>query len=153
MLFARVAQLATVAVALFCGSQANASPTIYGAYYDETAENLSCTTTCEVHFSQLLPNKLLMVRKVMCYISSQGRPVQAAFLVGDGAGGHLSRHFILPLPASPTAPSDGYYRTTVDINPDWLIGQSRLPYVFVYAPAGQMSIDCTFRGDLVDPIQ
>jgi hypothetical protein len=152
MLFARVARLATVAVALLCGSQANAGPTIYGTYYDETAVNLSCTTNCNVNFSQLPSDKLIIVRKLNCLISSQGRPVQAQFFVSDGVT-TMARHFSIPLPAAPTPASNGYYYTTVDMNPEWLIGQARYPYVAVSTlPSGTLTVDCTLRGDLYLPI-
>ncbi|HEV2156318.1 hypothetical protein [Bradyrhizobium sp.] len=153
MLFARVAQLAAIGAALFCGSQANAGPTIYGTYYDETAANLSCTTNCTVNFSQLPSDKLLLVRKLNCFMSSQGRPVQAQFFVSDGTG-PMPRHFSIPLPASPAPASNGFYYTTVDMDPEWLIGPGRFPYVSVSAlPSGTLTVDCTLRGDLYLPIQ
>ncbi|MBR0689816.1 hypothetical protein JQ594_28160 [Bradyrhizobium manausense] len=145
--------------ALFIGPQTHAAPTIYGTYYDETASSVTAcqnTYVCRQFLSQLPSDKLLMVTKLICVFVTQARVTEAQLYVSttnDGSG-TLPRHLNLPLPAAPAPSTSGLYYTTVDMEPQWLLGQGRYPYVvIVTSGSGSMAIDCTIRGELVTPIQ
>ncbi|MGW1418597.1 hypothetical protein ACWAT4_00585 [Bradyrhizobium manausense] len=150
--------LATGAV-LLSMTPGHAAATRFGTYYDDTAATASCAsvTSCRLVFSQLPSDKLLLVQKVMCSVATnQSRPTDAYFRIGTGPNGinPLTRHLKLPLPAAPTADVDGFYHTSIDVDPNWLIGQSRWPFLdVVTATVQSMSIDCALRGELVDPNQ
>ncbi|MBR0689606.1 hypothetical protein JQ594_27070 [Bradyrhizobium manausense] len=150
--------LATGAV-LLSMTPGHAAATRFGTYYDETAATASCVglSTCSMSFSQLPSDKLLLVRKVMCSITTnQSRPTHAYFKVATGPynANPLTRHLMLPLPAAPTADVDGFYHASIDVDPNWLIGQARYPYLDItMAVAQSTTIDCTLRGELVDPNQ
>ena len=155
----RLASALAAGAVLLSITPGHAAGTRFGTYYDETAASVSCvgTTSCSISFSQLPSDKLLLVRKVFCSLTTtQSRPTHAYFKVATGPynANPLTRHLMLPLPAAPTADTDGYYHTSIDVDPNWLIGQSRYPYLeIVTATIQSTTIDCTLRGDLVDPNQ
>ena len=161
MHLARSTQSTLVATALLTATHAQASPVIFGTYYDETPPPVltTCQSTyvCSLYFSQLPSDKLLMVTKLICGFVSQGRVLEAQLFVaqGSGASGTLPRHLVLPIPAAPVAsPSNGYFYTTVEMAPQWLVGQGRFPYIQLFTTAiGSITMDCTIRGELVDPLQ
>ena len=153
MHFSRFAKFAAVLASLALGIQAHAAPVRFGTYYDETAPIVTCSgpVHCEVFFSQLPSDKLLLVRKVTCQITSQSRVVQAFLYVagGNNGSGTIARHTQLAVPSDPIA--SGIFYISIDAEPRWLIGQGRFPYVSVSAVAGgSIVMDCTLVGDLVD---
>jgi hypothetical protein len=159
MHFARLAQFAVLGTALVIGSQANAGALSYGTYYDETVlSQCGVVNQCRVNFSQLPPDKLVLVRKIHCQVSTQQQPaVMELFVSATLGGGPIARD--LPLQFLPNQPgtsalSDGFLRYTVNVETQWLVGQSRFPYISIFAPtANSMTGDCTIIGDLVTPIQ
>jgi hypothetical protein len=159
MNFSRLAQSAVLVAALAIGTQAHAAPLVYGTYYDETT-SFSCqntsTTQCPALFSQLPADKLVMVRKIECFIYS-AHVLSNGFLFISPTSGGVPIGRSLPMAILMTgnsAHADGSYRYTVDMDIHWLVGQSRFPYVNFTSDAPATIIgDCTLVGDLVTPIQ
>jgi hypothetical protein len=160
MHFARLAQIATVLATFVIGSHANAAPVVYGTYYDESVPLGQCpgmTNNCAAFFSQLPSNQLTKVRRIHCFVRTTQRIVQATLEVSAAPNGAnvLSRFVPIPLPASSVTPtSDGVYHTSLDLDTEWLVGQSRFPFVGVglAAVGGVTLFQCTLIGDLIDPI-
>lgn len=158
MPFCRLVRFAVLAVALVSGTGALAAPTMYGTYYDETPGVLNCNTGanfCRLYFSQLPSNKLVMARKLHCEITTRSPLIQARLEVAATSGGDaLPRYVQLPIPPAITAQSNGYYYNSVEIETQWLMGQSRFPLVEVVTYAfSSIFVDCTLIGELIDPIQ
>ena len=160
--FSRSAGASFLLACLFAGalvtSRADATPTIYGTYYDDTPVENGCfnQTYCQFYFSQLPSNKLVLVRKILCSLTTSSRPVGVYFLVAQGSNGSntLARRLSLPVLA-PVVQSNGYFLTSVDVDPRFLIGQSRYPYLQISTEttSGTLYGSCSLSGDLIDPIQ
>jgi hypothetical protein len=153
MRFARLAQVAIIAGSLVIGTQAPAGQTLYGNHYDETIPFVSCpsSTYCQLLFSQLPSNKLTLVHRATCRFTTTS-PVYVANLQisATTSGATLGRWVQLTLQS---AFLGGYYFTTVDIDPEFLIGQSRYPLVEVYTVVSNtISMECTLSGELVTPV-
>lgn len=161
MQYARLVRFATVAVALVLGTRVDATPLTYGTYYDESSPASSCSGIryCNVVFSQLPADKLLLIRKLHCQFATEKPVIGLELLISTTqtsatqGGSPLLRSLKLAVPA--TAPfANGGYWTSINFDTQWLVGQSRFPYVNVLmADVGSMSVDCTMIGDLVNPIQ
>jgi hypothetical protein len=160
--FSRLAQFAAVTAAFVIGPQAkSATPLSYGNYYDERV-SINCGSSvysCQVAFSQTPSNKLVLIRKVHCNFNSTVPLSWVTLFIGTTPGDNpLSRELPLQfLPSHPgtAAQSDGNYRYTVDVTTQFLIGQSRFPFIAGttnYTIAASMSGNCTLIGDLVTPI-
>ena len=154
MLFDRFVQFAIVAAALAIGSQAHAQALQYGRYYDETKQ-ADCTLgyACWINFSQLPPNKLVMLRHLHCRIASASLMQDAQLYVSATlGGGPLARRLPLPSQREPAQVS-GQYRYWVDMETQWLMGQGRFPQVtFQFSASLGATAECTLTGELVDPI-
>jgi hypothetical protein len=71
-MFAHLAQLVLVTFTLVTAIPAHAAPLAYGTYYDENNGTMcSGIGSCQVNFSQLPADKLLMVGKVSCTVSGK----------------------------------------------------------------------------------
>ncbi|MGY8705081.1 hypothetical protein RAD16_04965 [Bradyrhizobium sp. 18BD] len=156
MQLARFAKFAIVAAVLVTGSQANSASTIYGNYYDETA-SVNCAPGsfyCRLNFSQLPSTNLTKVKKVHCFVSTQATPIVARLHVSATSNGNsLGRYLPLQLPPPSAALANGYIYTSILVETDWLVGQSRFPFIEVYTlTASPISIECTLIGESVDPI-
>lgn len=150
----RVLQVALAGLALVTGGSASAAPLVYGAYYDETnGRTCNATGSCRLDFSQSPTNKLVMFRKVNCYIFSTGPLYSGILAIATTFGGDPIQRFLpLPIPASVYAGSNYYTNFEADIH--WLMGQGRFPYLqFASTSASaNFNISCTIVGDLIDPI-
>ncbi|MBR0721182.1 hypothetical protein JQ612_18585 [Bradyrhizobium manausense] len=139
--------------ALVTGGNSSAAPVRYGNYYDETADVFCSTvTTCRLNFSQTPTDKLVMLRKLNCNISTTSTLFQALLHIATTNGGlGIARSLPLPVPG-PIAVGTA---TTTNFESDihWLIGQGRFPYVdFDIAAQANIIVNCTMTGDLIDPI-
>jgi hypothetical protein len=159
MFVPRLAQFAIAAAALVIGSQAkSATPLSYGNYYDEYAVALcGSTLSCKVSFGQTPSDKLVLVRKIHCRFNSAQPLSFITFNIGAISGNNaLPRRLPLqffPVHAGAAAQSDGYFRYTVDMTTQFLVGQGRFPYVESTGTAVAVtSGECTLIGDLVAPI-
>lgn len=156
MHFARFARFAIIATALVTGNQANSAPTSYGTYYDETAST-GCGlggSFCRLNFSQLPSSNLTKIKKLHCTVRTQSAPVLVQLKVSATYnGGSLGRYLPMQLPLPSAAASDGIIYTSILVEADWLVGQSRYPYIEV-STASQSSIviECTLIGESVAPI-
>ncbi|MBR1120858.1 hypothetical protein JQ628_04960 [Bradyrhizobium lablabi] len=156
MHFVRFAQFAIVAVtSLFIGSSAQAVAVMYGTYYDEsvTPSCMSGGAACTVAFSQLPPNKLLLVTHVACFAQTTSPIVFATLGIFTApTSGTLQRDYPLQLPQPVQAGSVYYTQISHPVN--FLIGQSRYPHVAIAAAAttNAWAIKCTISGTLINPI-
>ncbi|MBR0834388.1 hypothetical protein JQ612_14445 [Bradyrhizobium manausense] len=151
---ARTAKLAIIASSLVIATQAPATQTLYGTHYDETISH-SCfaTTYCQVLFSQLPSDKLTLVHRATCRFTTTV-PVYVSNLQVSATtnGATLGRYVQLTL--NTPGPVGGSYFTTVDVDPEFLMGPSRYPYVEAYTSTNStIFIECTLSGELVTPIQ
>lgn len=158
MRFARLAQLAIIAGPIVIATQAPATPVLYGNHYDETSTNAAnCGNLgCTLYFSQLPSNKLTLVHRVTCRFKTTSPVIVADLQISaTSGGGPLPRYVQLTLNQSASSPVGGVYYTTVDTDPEFLMGQSRYPYVAIATAAGSnfFDIDCTLSGELITPIQ
>jgi hypothetical protein len=154
-MFARLVQFASVALALVIGSHASAAPLSYGTYYDETVYTNLCTNTqfCGVTFSQTPADKLVMVGKINCAVSSTAPPSNIILQIMPAPN---SAALTRQLPISFPAPQliGGTYFTNFETNTHFLIGQGRFPILVSVTQIGATSqAKCTLIGDLVTPIQ
>jgi hypothetical protein len=153
----RLAQSAIFVATLVIGTQAHPVPLSYGTYYDESS-SLGCgasVTFCRIEFSQLPLDKLLLLRKIHCDFTS-GVPVSDShlYIAATPGGNPIARN--LPLQFIQVgAQTDGFFRYTVDMTTQWLVGQGRHPAVFFQIPTNTatMAGECTLIGDLVAPLQ
>jgi hypothetical protein len=107
MRFARLAQFASVALALITATNVHAASTIYGTYYDDNAAvGCASAAVCRLNFAQIPADKLLMISKITCYVNTvAGPPVELDLRISaTSGGGNLARYLNLPFPA-PTAAS------------------------------------------------
>ncbi|MGY8711090.1 hypothetical protein RAD16_35630 [Bradyrhizobium sp. 18BD] len=148
----RVLQVALAGLALITGGSASAAPLVYGAYYDETnGRTCSATSNCRLDFSQSPTNKLVLFRKVNCYISSTS-PLYAGILgIATTFGGDPIYRF-LPLPIPAPLYVGSHYYTNFEADIRWLMGQGRFPYLEFVATSATFNISCTIVGDLIDPV-
>ncbi|MGY8705400.1 hypothetical protein RAD16_06600 [Bradyrhizobium sp. 18BD] len=134
----------------------SAAPLTYGTYYDETVSSGMCfsTTSCNVYFSETPADKLLMIRKINCVFGGSIPAQQALLYIATQFHGAPIQRF-LPLPMPPAQVSGGINTTSVESQVDWLVGQSRFPFVVVstITSASNMNASCTLRGELIDPVQ
>ncbi|MBR0686240.1 hypothetical protein JQ594_09970 [Bradyrhizobium manausense] len=152
----RALMLALAGFTLAPTVNSSAAPLSYGTYYDETVAAPTCisTTFCPVYFSQTPADKLLMVRKINCIFSSPNPTQQAVLEIATQLhGSPIQRFLTLPMPQAQV--SGGVYTTSVESQPDWLVGQSRFPFIVAstIASSNYINASCTLRGDLIDPIQ
>ncbi|MBR0687474.1 hypothetical protein JQ594_16200 [Bradyrhizobium manausense] len=152
----RFVELAIIAAAAVGASPIEAAPTSYGTYYDDYSVSVStCLSSagCRVNFSQLPSDKLTLVRKVNCKIRSTEQVFVARLSVSAANGGvSLGRFADLPTPAANLI--NTFYYMSIDTDPQWLIGQSRFPYVEVQTIGlSDTTMVCNFVGELVTPIQ
>ena len=152
MLF-RFALFASAALALVLGGNAHGAALVYGTYYDESNfATCSNTTICRANFSQTPADKLLMVTKVACQITSTAPAATGMLHISTGfGGGALSRY--LPLAFQTPQLIGSLYFVSIEANAHFLVGQGRFPFVTLttQAPANITSF-CTIVGDLVTPI-
>ncbi|MBR1121131.1 hypothetical protein JQ628_06370 [Bradyrhizobium lablabi] len=153
MFFRRLALFATVASALVVATQANAAPVIVGTYWDESASGMCSASLCPVFFSQLPPNKRLMVREINCNILTASQPRRAILQISTVANGADTLARVLPIPIPYVPPvAGGFYYTSANLQTRWLIGEGRFPYLLVEQnQSGTAGVTCTMIGDLVDP--
>lgn len=157
MHFAWFARFAIVAAALVTGGQANSASTTYGTYYDETASIIggSGSYSCRLNFSQLSSTNLTKIKKLHCLVVTQSAPIIVRLEVSaTSAGSPLGRFLPIQLPLPSAAASDGYIYTSILVETDWLVGQSRFPYINVWTASSATSIliECTLIGESVAPI-
>lgn len=157
MHFARFAKFAIVAAALVTGSQANSTTTTYGTYYDENAGiSFSCGsgTYCRLNFSQLSSTNLTKIKKLHCLVTTQSAPILVRLQVSATNNGiSLGRYLPIQLPPPSAAASNGYIYTSILVETDWLVGQSRFPYLEVFSASPTIfGIECTLIGESVAPI-
>jgi hypothetical protein len=152
-MLARFVQFAIVVLALVIGTQAKAQ-TIYGTYYDDEAST-SCSgvSNCRLNFSQIPADKLLMLSKINCNITTATQLTALNFLISATLGGsNLARSFPMALPAPALAGGINFYNFREDAH--FLVGQSRFPFLVVgMNTTASISMFCTLVGDLVTPIQ
>ena len=151
-MFVRLTRLVFLATLLLAVGEANAGPTIFGTYYDETVTSGSCgSNTCRLNFSQTPADKLVLVSKINCNLQTNLPPPAFFFQIATTNGGNgLPRAIYLPF--SPSILSGGIYYTTFREDTQFLVGQGRFPYVsmgFLSGVVGNMS--CTLIGSLVSP--
>jgi hypothetical protein len=154
-MFARSAQSAIFVAALVIGTQAHAQAVAYGTHYDESVTTFCGfnQTYCRTNFTQLPSNYLVLVKKIHCFIDTQ-IPLSQAFLkVSTTSGGQALSRFV-PLPITSISPqASGRYSTSIESEPEWLMGQARFPFIEVSTPSQSViSVWCTLAGDLMTPI-
>lgn len=149
----RLSQIALALIGLMIGGSSSAAPLSYGAYYDETGVSNCGASLCRLNFSQTPTDKLVMVRKVNCAITSSSPVYQGfLFIATTNGGAAISRNLPLPI-AAPIAISGGNYATNLESDIHWLIGQGRFPgLAFVTSVTANIGVSCTITGDLIDPI-
>jgi hypothetical protein len=154
-MFARLAMLTVVALALAVGSQAKATPLTYGTYYDEEFVGGSCpnSQSCRANFSPLPSDNLLLLKKINCEITSSQPIVFVIVTISQTSGGQdFGRGiYVNPGPAVVTSASSSYlysFQTDAQL----LIGQGRYPFIQVETSGGSISMVCGILGDLVTPI-
>jgi hypothetical protein len=153
---ARFAQCLTLVTALAAAMPVDAASAIYGNYYDETPGLQHCdgAAMCNCRFSQLPPNKLIIIKKVHFRFETS-TPVVRAYLSASATQGGptLGRYVPLAIPNTVTA-QNGVYFVTIDADAQWLFGQGRFPYVEVDATntSSTFIVDCAIRGELIDPL-
>ena len=156
-MFARIIQRAAISLALVTGGQVYAAPLTYGTYYDEKVSTFcdSSSAFCRLNFSQLPPDRLLMVRKINCSISSSLPIAQVILQISATSGGPSVSTRTLPLATPPSQLISGVYFTNFREDTSFLIGQARYPFVVAGAQGGNdvSGFSCTLIGDLVTPIQ
>jgi hypothetical protein len=151
-MFARFAQLASLALTLVFGSQANAAPLTYGTYYEDTIAALTCNSSCRVLFSQTPADKLLMVSRITCSINSSNQPGAFQLQISTTQGGNpFSRAY--DLAPTPRLLSTGVWQTQVNEQVHFLIGQGRFPNLRIDNITNVFTLYCILVGDLVTPIQ
>ena len=155
-MLARLSQAAFFALALIAGSNVNATPLVYGTYYDDSASGTCNGNNCRANFSQLPADKLLMVTNVGCSFVSTPGPISAAYLQVSATlnGIALARYFPLTFPV-PQLVSNAYF-TTIGQNTHFLFGQGRFPFILITTsgqPVTGSLMACTIVGDLITPIQ
>lgn len=154
--FARLLQVAALAVSVAVGVQAEAAPVAYGTYYDDqsvSASGCSGVTLCRTNFSQLSSDKLFNLTKVNCQVQSN-QPLIFGFVsaAATSGGGSVGRSVNFSLGAATVAASNYFYSFESDAN--FLIGQGRFPYIEVVpVTTANIILNCGIRGDLVPPIQ
>ncbi|HEV2159580.1 hypothetical protein [Bradyrhizobium sp.] len=166
MRFAPFAKFTAIATTLIISTQANAAPVRYGTYYDDLQVGTSCSGnyTCQVNFSQLPSDRLLMLSKVNCSINSSQPLATAMVSASTGSGGwSLGRGVSFSLGPALFAANLYFYSFETDAR--FLIGQGRYPYIqastssFVNAnfqmscgnaSPFQVSADCVIVGNLSD---
>lgn len=144
------------ALALVLGTKANAAPTIYGNYYDETAY-VTCDSNvgCRASFSQTPPDKLIEITNVACYGNTSKQLVLLTLGVAATAGGFgLQRQFPLQLPPPYVYNS---LNIVVSINQPvrFLVGPGRFPFISfsAFESITVTSGFCEIVGNVVAPIQ
>lgn len=151
----RALLIALAGFTLVPAANSSAAPLSYGTYYDETVSAPTCVSTsvCSVYFSVTPADKLLMIKKINCTFNTPSA-VQVAVLeiATTSHGSALQRVFPLPMP--PAQNASGNYYTSLESQPDWLVGQSRFPFILfsTITSSNFMNGTCTLRGELVDPI-
>lgn len=152
-MFARLVCLAA-AVALMMSNSAHAQATRYGTYYDETIV-IDCPVgpACAAVFSQLPSDKLTVLHHISCNIVSYAPSRMATLRISTTASPANAMPRAMPMPLGPTVTSGGTYTTNTTLTTDYLVGQSRFPFVEVNdTQAGDILMQCTLEGELIDPI-
>lgn len=142
------------ALAMVLGTQANAAPTMYGKYYDETA-NVSCAnSSCRVQFSQTPPDKLIEITNVACTGNTTVQLIGLTLTVAATPGGNpLQRQVPLYLP-----PPYMYNSINIIFSTNhpvrYLVGQGRYPVINWSAFDSYSAAygSCHIVGNVVDPI-
>lgn len=100
-------------------------------------------------------NKLTLVHRVTCRFTTTSPVIVASLQVSSTTNGAaLERYVQLTLNQSASSPADIYCYTSVDTDPEFLMGQSRYPFVDVFTvSSSHIYIDCTLSGELITPIQ
>lgn len=159
MHFSRIAKLAIAALALALVPQAYSTPLSYGTYYEDITIAIcgSQYGGCRLNFGQTPADKLVKIRHIHCNFNSSTTVNSATLYIAATSGGSsLSRE--LPLQFFPSQPgtsaqNDGYYRYTVSMETEFIIGQGRFPYVsFFTNTSGQTSMTCAITGEPVNPV-
>jgi hypothetical protein len=154
--FSRLAQSVIFVAALVIGAQARAQVVSYGTYYDETASSFCGfnQTYCRVNFSQLPSTNLVKLKKIHCFAQTQTPGLSLANLrVATTSGGSPLSRFV-PLPLAAVTPIASQYVTSIESEPEWLIGQSRFPFIEVGTVSQSLiTVECTIVGELITPIQ
>lgn len=143
------------ALAMVLGTKANAAPTMYGHYYDETAF-VSCGNNigCRASFSQTPPDKLIEITNVACFANTDRQLVTLTLGVAATAGGFpLQRQVPLYLP-----PPYIYNSLNIVFSTNhpvrYLVGQGRFPFISFSAfdTLSVTSGTCHIVGNIVDPV-
>lgn len=118
------------ALALVVGTKANAAPTLYGNYYDETT-GVTCDNNvgCRASFSQTPPDKLIEITNVACYGNTDKQLTLLLLGVAATAGGYgLERRVPLYLP-----PPYVYNSLNIVFSTNhpvrFLVGPGRFPFI------------------------
>jgi hypothetical protein len=155
-MFARLAMLTVVALALAVGSQAKATPLTYGTYYDEEFVGGSCpnSQSCRANFSPLPSDNLLLLKKINCEITSSQPIVFVIVTISQTSGGQDFGRGIYVNPGPAVVASSGTNFYSFQTDAQILIGQGRYPFIFVQTGvSSSISMLCGILGDLVTPIQ
>lgn len=155
----QVARLAAATLAFAYVPYAHSAPLSYGTYYEDTSF-AGCgfvNTGCRLNFGQTPADKLVKLKHVHCNFNSQS-PINTAFfyIAATSGGASLGRELplqFLPSQAGTGAQSDGFFRYTVSMDTEFLIGQGRFPWVnFYISSSATTSMSCVISGELVNPI-
>jgi hypothetical protein len=156
-MFARLTIFAVAALALAFGNHAKAAPLSYGTYYDEQILGVVCSNTpdCEVYFSQLPSNNLLMLEKVNCYIQTTQPLIQVYVTISQTPTGSAFGRGVFVNPGPAVVIGGTLYAYTFQTDARILIGQGRYPFIFAETQSASSvsNMDCGIEGTLVTPIQ
>jgi hypothetical protein len=155
-MFSRLIQVTLVAQGLAISNHVKAAPLAYGTYYDETIENINCSSasTCRVNFSQLPADRLLMVNKINCTILSSQPLTNVFFRISATLDGSPVSSRFLPIALPPSQLISGGYFTNFREDAHYLVGNGRFPYVLAqtaFVTTTNFTMACTMIGDLVAP--
>ena len=152
-MFARLICFAAT-VALMMSNPAHAQPTRYGTFYDETIV-IDCPAgaSCAAVFSQLPSDKLTVLHHVACNVVSSAPARMATFRISTTSSAANGMTRVMPMPVGPSVASGGSYTSNTTLHADYLVGQSRFPFVEVATTqTGDILMQCTLEGDLIDPV-
>lgn len=157
MRFASFAKSTAIATTLIISAQATAAPVRYGTYYDELQVHANCSANivCQVNFSQLPSDRLLMLSKVNCSINSS-QPLAMATVSASATPGGASIGRGVSFNLGPALFAANLYFYSIETDARFLMGQGRFPYIQVYTSTfvnANFQTNCGIVGDLVTPIQ